>query len=113
MRRALILAGSILLAATSAPAQDADRSRNAAPGLRGALPARAPMSPIPAATPGAAALAASPRPDDSARCRVRCAQSYYFCAAADDPEACAPDWGRCRGACDAPRFTIPRIAGAR
>lgn len=112
MRRALILAGSILLAATSASAQDADRSRNA-PGLRGALPARAPMSPIPAAAPGAAAPAASPRPDDSARCRVRCAQSYYFCAAADDPDACAPDWGRCRAACDAPRFTIPRIAGAR
>ena len=119
MRCALLLVCSLLLAATSVAAQNRSHVlalRPGGAGLRGALPAGREIppttSPIPAPA-GSTALAQLLRPNDPAQCRAGCAQQYYFCAAANDSDLCSTEWGQCRAACDAPRFTIPRVAGAR
>ena len=43
-----------------------------------------------------------PAPGDPSECRMGCAQAYYFCRAGDHPDDCAPAWGQCVAACDAP-----------
>jgi len=44
-------------------------------------------------------LPAPPARADASRCTLACARTYYFCAAGENSEPCAPDWGQCRAAC--------------
>ena len=69
-------------------------AEDAAPPVRLTLPA-----PSPGAVPGA------PPALDGDVCRRSCAQAYYFCLAADTPDACGPSWGQCRTGCGAPNFS--------
>ena len=34
-----------------------------------------------------------------AQCRAACAQSHYFCLAAEDEQTCNPQWSRCVSGC--------------
>ncbi len=70
----------------AAPVAVADASSGAAERLF--LP-----SPTAASTPTSGAPQA---------CRAACAQTYYFCAAGGDDEACPSRWALCRSGCDAP-----------
>lgn len=47
------------------------------------------LSPLPPATRA-----------DPGQCRIRCAQTYYFCVGGDSPDECAPTWAQCRAACE-------------
>jgi hypothetical protein len=68
-----------------------------------AAPARASAaasSPLPAA---AASLASA----DPSSCRMDCAQTYYFCRAGEDTEACSPSWSQCVAGCTSPALASP------
>jgi len=122
MRRPLIL---LLLLALAAPAaaqerqrgrlrlvQPAPLSRLRGPAAETLAPAEAPpISPVPMAAISTPPLPFAPSPSDPAQCRIGCAQSYYFCLAADDGESCAPAWGQCRAACSAPQLGLS-VGGA-
>jgi len=41
-------------------------------------------------------------PADPSECRMSCAQTYYFCRAGDQPDACAGTWGQCVATCNSP-----------
>jgi hypothetical protein len=57
--------------------------------------------------------AAAPTPaGDPSDCRMSCAQTYYFCRAGEDPDACAPTWGQCVAGCNSPALA-PEVAGSR
>ena len=121
MRR-LILLALVLALAGPAPAAPAGAAKGrmsvptppAAAKLRGVLTPDAPVigatdRSLVDAPPGAAAerlflapatLAASN--GDGRTCRLSCAQTYYFCAQADGPDACSAHWALCRAGCDAP-----------
>lgn len=112
MRRALALAALALVLATPAGAQQKGRLTQPASGvaLRGAQPAT-PDPQAPTALEAAAAALAAARAQSTpaaqvraapAQCRLTCAQEYYFCLAGDGTDDCAPHWGQCRAACDAP-----------
>ena len=126
MRRMLTLALVLAVAslALTAPALAAPTGASkgrmvipAAPKLRGALapvtgPAPRAASPIGGADadtsaaerlflPSPATLSASTSGAPQA-CRAACAQTYYFCAAGGEDEACPARWALCRSACDAP-----------
>lgn len=45
------------------------------------------------------ALPAPTRPD-AGQCRIGCAQTYYFCAAADASDECSATWAQCRASCE-------------
>ena len=76
------------IARSAAPVAVADDSSSVAAAERLFLP-----SPTAASAPASAAPLA---------CRAACAQTYYFCAAAGDDEACPSRWALCRSGCDAP-----------
>ena len=63
---------------------------------------RAEQQRITAANPPLPVLVAPPLPTraDPGQCRVRCAQTYYFCAGGDSADECAPAWAQCRAACE-------------
>lgn len=120
MRRLAILA-LILLLASPAGAQQTRLRAGQGPtaeeaGLRSSQPAaEAPPAPVlDFSLPGAAsALPASlafTRPLEStatggqktangSQCRTSCAQSHYFCLAAEDEQTCNPQWSRCVAGC--------------
>lgn len=114
MRRVLVLALLALSLASAAGAQQKGKLTVPAPGvaLRGPLPATRPATGTEPAEAANAALAAARllstplQPADAARpapqCRLTCAQDYYFCLSNDGADDCAPRWGQCRAACDAP-----------
>ncbi len=90
----------------------------AAPALRGLQSAASPGVPTGSVAAAAAATLAQssiplrslsdiPVAGEAGRCRLSCAQSYYFCLAGDGSDDCAPTWGQCRATCDA-----PGVAGA-
>jgi hypothetical protein len=43
-------------------------------------------------------------PADPAQCRMNCAQTFYFCRAADHPDDCAGTWGQCVASCNSPNL---------
>jgi len=100
MRRAALILSLSLAFAAPVGAQPA---KGAQP-LRGAQPAKQ----LPAPAPPAVSLATPapmPPPDlapEAGRCRLTCAQSYYFCLTSDTPDDCPGVWSQCRAACDAP-----------
>ena len=130
MRR--VLAFLVLILALAGPASAQRRPITviapsaAAPVLRGPLSADTPVAAGPAADPtgtaaaAAAALAQSQIPlrllsdtpvgGEAGQCRLTCAQAYYFCLSSDVGDDCAPTWGQCRAACDAPG--VRAVAGA-
>ena len=57
---------------------------------------------ITAANPPLPVLNPLPTPTraDPGMCRIRCAQTYYFCAGGDSPDECAPAWAQCRSGCE-------------
>ena len=128
MRRVLALLVLTLALASPASAQKAPMKvitppRPAAPALRGLQSADTPGVAAPAsmvAATAAATLAQSfiplrslsdiPVAGEAGQCRLSCAQSYYFCLAGDGSDDCAPTWGQCRAACDAPG--VGAVAGA-
>lgn len=100
MRRAALILSLSLVFAAPVGAQSA----NDAPRLRGAQPTPpsetpAPTSAMPAASAG---MTLAPPGPDAGRCRLSCAQSYYFCLASDTPDDCPGAWSQCRAACDSP-----------
>lgn len=58
-----------------------------------------------APTPPPMMSPAPPSRDPTERCRLACAQTYYFCLASDTPDDCPGAWSQCRAACQA---AIPR-----
>ncbi|WP_340644678.1 hypothetical protein [Phenylobacterium sp.] len=110
-----LLALLVLTLALASPAGAQQASPIATPTLRGSQtvesPAVAGEASSVAAT-AAATLAQSfiplrslsdvPVAGDAGKCRLSCAQSYYFCLAGDGSDDCAPTWGQCRASCDAP-----------
>jgi hypothetical protein len=68
--------------------------------LRGPQPARVPVArPAAARLPVVFAARAGPARIDSGECRLGCAQSYYFCLAAEAPDTCSGAWTSCLAAC--------------
>ena len=102
MRRLAALLVLTLALATPAGAQQGRIAEvPPQPELRGSVEADTPV-PIPAPI----ALAAPPafsafatRPADAGRCRMSCAQDYYFCLAQDEATDCGPGWRQCLLAC--------------
>ena len=41
----------------------------------------------------------APLSRDTGQCRLDCAQAYYFCLSAGEPDDCGPSWGQCRATC--------------
>jgi len=41
----------------------------------------------------------APLSRETGQCRMDCAQAYYFCLSAGEPEDCGPSWGQCRATC--------------
>lgn len=119
MRRAVTLAVLALVLATPAGAQQKGKLSLPAAGiaLRGAQSAT-PAAETPSAAEAAAATLTAAQAMSAptaevraapAQCRLACAQEYYFCLAGDGTDDCAPHWGQCRAACDAP-FSLDRLA---
>ncbi|CAN5756645.1 hypothetical protein BH11PSE1_BH11PSE1_23600 [soil metagenome] len=125
MRRVLALLVLTLALASPASAQKTPIKvipppAPAAPALRGLQSADSPGVAMPAGAVAATAagvlaqsfiplrsLPDTPVAGEAGQCRLSCAQSYYFCLAGDGSDDCAPTWGQCRAACDA-----PGVAGA-
>lgn len=97
-------------AAASAASKLGLRGPVAAPRALGETPAD-PQAPAPSPLPALLApLATEPTKPDAARCRLTCAQTYYFCLSADAADvSCADGWGQCRTGCDKPA-PLDRIA---
>ena len=95
----------VILCVLAAPAAAEGLRGRQAPVERPPAPAQmSPIPPAPPATPAAVAVAGDP-----AQCRLRCAQGYYLCLAADDVEACSPSWNQCRASCEGPSFSVGRV----
>ncbi|MBI1405234.1 MAG: hypothetical protein GC145_03805 [Caulobacter sp.] len=41
----------------------------------------------------------APKTGNGSQCRTSCAQSHYFCLAAEDEQTCNPQWSRCVAGC--------------
>jgi hypothetical protein len=91
MRRTAVILLMLACAAAPVGAQTPD----ARPIERQAAPVEpAPPSTSPAAFPTTPVVG-----DLGGRCRLACAQAYYFCLASDTPDDCPGAWGQCRAAC--------------
>lgn len=87
------LRGQGLGAPAPAPAADPE---GPAPLLR---PASDPAAPL-ALSAGPLTQSLLMRPAQAAdRCRLDCAQTYYFCLAGEEADECAQGWGQCRLGC--------------
>lgn len=65
---------------------------------------RADQRRVTAANPPSPVLGPPPAPGraDPGMCRIRCAQTYYFCAGGDSGDECSSAWAQCRAACEPP-----------
>ena len=59
----------------------------------------APHPPPPRETLFLAPSLSTPLSADGGQCRMACAQAYYFCLSAGQPDDCGPSWGQCRATC--------------
>lgn len=120
MRRRLALLVLTLALAGPAGAQTPLAQAAASPTLRGAQSVETTAAePSGAAEAARAALAQSTIPlrllpdtpvaGAAGRCRLSCAQSYYFCLSGDGGDDCPATWGQCRAACEAP--SVAGLAG--
>ena len=103
----LVLAG-LAGSASGAPGRHTMFAAPAGQSLRGRqTPAEdaAPPVRLVSSLPAGAALPGAPPALDGDVCRRSCDRGYYFCLAADTPDACGPSWGQCRTDCGAPNFS--------
>jgi len=84
MRRALLLLALIL----ASPAQGQ---------VRAALVP--PPPPPPRETLFLAPSLITPLSRETGKCRMDCAQAYYFCLSAGEADDCGSSWGQCRATC--------------
>jgi len=62
-------------------------------------PVALPPPPPPRETLFLAPSLITPLAREAGQCRLDCAQAYYFCLSAGEPEDCGPSWGQCRATC--------------
>jgi hypothetical protein len=110
LARLALITAVLLPALAFAGPQPQDPSTTGGPIRIVAQPPR-PAPARPAAQVSLRAAASAPGGDPS-DCRMSCAQTYYFCRAGEDPDACAPTWGQCVAACVSPALA-PEVAGSR
>ena len=103
MRRlAALLVLSLALATPAGAQQGRIGEGPPQPTLRGAVKAELPVFDFPEAIVLSAPPSFSAFPTqraDAGRCRMSCAQDYYFCLAQDDAIDCGPAWRQCLLSC--------------
>jgi hypothetical protein len=75
-------------------------------------PRPSPAAPTPPSLPILSPWPAPPGPtfEEALACRQVCAQSYYFCAAAEGTTDCPGSWSQCAAGCGAPDFSPAPVA---
>jgi len=110
LARLALIAAVLLPALALAAPQPQDPSTTGGPIRVVAQPAR--PEPVRRALQVSSPATAAKPAGDPSDCRMSCAQTYYFCRAGEDPDACAPTWGQCVAACASPALA-PELAGPR